>query len=426
MSGKLNLNRPADFAALTNSVTADQILQALRLHAAKWKITESSYTGGGRRGRSVMIHILESVADYQAGIPELRDIEGRRKVKIELPYVDGQTTDDLGRKGATFELEIVMYGPLYQNGLIDFMTEINRPEPGTLLHPVRGAVRCGLDEIVSVHSHDYRHCVRMQVRFVEHNFQVSKFGTRFRNKGIANALAGAVVAVQAVGTAIQAVRGAVGIVSALRSAIVNKIAAFQSLAAEFVIQAHSTFSGDASSVVPSVLPVNQGGLAQSKAAPTAGLTTKEGGYIQVGTKHPTIVAPNDPLSNLPATLLSDAARKAVAAKQLRLQADTIRAQAAEIISDINAAANGAMELHEQTLVIKRAAIAAQDVLEAGLSSSRARVILYTVPRTMSVREAAFLNGLTPNQCADVELMNPELDSVNFIPAGTVLQIPVEG
>jgi prophage DNA circulation protein len=142
--------------------------------------------------------------------PELRDIEGRRKVKIELPYVDGQTTDDLGRKGATFELEIVMYGPLYQNGLIDFMTEINRPEPGTLLHPVRGAVRCGLDEIVSVHSHDYRHCVRMQVRFVEHNFQVSKFGTRFRNKGIANALAGAVVAVQAVGTAIQAVRGAVG------------------------------------------------------------------------------------------------------------------------------------------------------------------------------------------------------------------------
>jgi hypothetical protein len=66
------------------------------------------------------------------------------------------------------------------------------------------------------------------------------------------------------------------------------------------------------------------------------------------------------------------------------------------------------------------------VLEAGLSSSRARVILYTVPRTMSVREAAFLNGLTPNQCADVELMNPELDIVNFIPAGTVLQIPVEG
>ena len=70
------------------------------------------------------------------------------------------------------------------------------------------------------------------------------------------------------------------------------------------------------------------------------------------------------------------------------------------------------------------AVACQEVLQAGIASSRARLNTYTLPRLMSVREVAFANGLTPNEGEEIEIMNPALESANYIPKGTVLKIPV--
>jgi hypothetical protein len=43
---------------------------------------------------------------------------------------------------------------------------------------------------------------------------------------------------------------------------------------------------------------------------------------------------------------------------------------------------------------------------------------------MSIRRVAFLNGLSPDQGAAILALNLGLDSVNFIPRGTVLSVPL--
>jgi hypothetical protein len=43
---------------------------------------------------------------------------------------------------------------------------------------------------------------------------------------------------------------------------------------------------------------------------------------------------------------------------------------------------------------------------------------------MSLREAAFLNGVAPNRVQELDLLNPFLLSTNFIAKGTSIKVPV--
>ncbi len=106
MSGKLNINKALDFATLTNSIASDAALQALQIDRQYWLLTEGSYKGGGKDGQRVVFHVMTSVLDYNGAVARVVDKGGRRKAKIGFPYVDGQTTDDLGRKAENFEVDI--------------------------------------------------------------------------------------------------------------------------------------------------------------------------------------------------------------------------------------------------------------------------------------------------------------------------------
>src|ERR1700690_3680051 len=70
------------------------------------------------------------------------DTGGRRVAVYEYPYIDGQKTDDLGRKGETYVFNIKFFGVNYQQQLTFFIRNVvNDPGPGILTHPTLSPIR---------------------------------------------------------------------------------------------------------------------------------------------------------------------------------------------------------------------------------------------------------------------------------------------
>lgn len=68
------------------------------------------------------------------------DAAGRDIAKFERPYVDGAETEDLGRKPREFAMQAVFYGLFYEDALNTFMSILEEPDPGELVHPIWGSI----------------------------------------------------------------------------------------------------------------------------------------------------------------------------------------------------------------------------------------------------------------------------------------------
>lgn len=426
------------------------VLSAFNKNPSDWNIQEASFKGGGTDGQVVIFHVFETNQPYSGALPRISDTIGRRKVKLAFPYTDGQTLDDIGRRGGGFELEIVFFGPSYMKGLNDLLKQLDRPQPGTLLHPVRGSITCGMENGTLEHSSEMRQAVMLRLTLSEHNFSAAKLTNISAIKSVPGALATALSALQALNQAIVAVQAAIKLVASIKNAIIQGLQNlrdfFQTLLADFNSLFNDTGSNGNGTTFPGLAPTNTGGLLQpvsaaqvqtagnnlspntTRTAGTAGTATLPGGYVLVGTRAPTVYAPTDPFANIPTSLLSPTAREALAVSQLTQRAQQMRDLASSVTQQMEAANGGlgSVQMRDIILAVTRSCIAAQTVLEAGVASSQARVITYTVPvnRVMSVREIAFANGLTPDDSQDIEIINPWLESVNYIPAGTSVKVPV--
>ena len=441
---KFDINKPIDFARMTqqNIAGLTNLFAAFQRDQTEWNIMETSYTPAksNRQPRPlpIKLHIFVSKSDYQAAIPQVRDSGGRRNQKIELLYTDGQTTEDIGRRGETFSLEVLLHGYAYRNGLVKIMDALQRPTAGTLLHPVRGEIACKFDTYELEHSYDKSNAALLRLTFIEHNFRPPGFGQTVVT--VTTKLAKALAILNAINAMIQAVLQLKTIVGSLARTVAAKIQEFAQAFRSFLVDANATFNGGSSSSIPGIVPVNAGGLAapattrgpvaspnvRASSSVTAGIggtSILPGGYVQVGTRFRTIVAVNDPLAAVPRELLSDTAREALAAQDLTKRCAILRTQVQEILVDIEDAGTS-VELAEHILTLKRAAVAAQETLEQGLQSSNTRIINYTTKRLMTVREIAFDNGISPNAAQDIELLNPWIESVNYIPKGTTLKVPL--
>jgi hypothetical protein len=430
---RLNINKPADFAALTASAVGS-VLNAFNKDTTEWNIEEASYTAGTKKSKPVKFHIFESISDYQAALSRVVDRGGRRVADLDFPYVDGKSTDDLGKKGEEFQLEVIFHGLAYRNGLIALMKALNDPVPGELIHPVRGPVRCKMRDYELVHSHEMTNAVQLNLQMTTHDFDAAGFGVEVIT--VKTKLQKAIEALAKVGAVIAAVRQAVAIISGLRASIIAKIQEFQAAITGFIVDANAIFNDGVSIDIQGALPVQQGGLVQVRSASNAGSTAQTagvggtsvlaGGYVRVGSRFTTVVTAQDPLANIPVELLGDQAKKAISVLRMTKQMDVLRQQLNEIISDMSAAAagQGCLVLHDQIMQLKQLAISAQEVLEQGIRSSNSRIINYTVPHIMSIREAAFHNGLPVDEAGQILLMNPQLQSTNYIAKDTVLLVPV--
>lgn len=405
----LNLNNAADFAVATGG-SVSGLLQTLSLAGrdpSQWDIVEASYNG-------VLIHVFQAQTDYSAALPQVNDKGGRRKVRYQFPYSDGQTTDDLGRKPETFDMDILLFGQNYSQALAKLFAEFNKPTPGTLVHPVRGNLTVVVTDYELTHTYEKRKAVEIKVTFEEHNFTIGSFLAQ-KDKSVKGLLSGALSAFQGIQNAILAVSGVTKFVSSLVHQINQALANYQSAYAALLGQMNTTFNGSASADIPSLLPVNQGGTLGT----TGSQTSSTFPTVASGT---TLIAPPgqiNSLVNIPSGLSTQVA-VAIAVKNLQNQVNALRQQVMAIVDQLKAL--DGLLFYQNIIDLKNTSITMQDILEAGIASSQAQVMNYTVPRLMSIREAAFLNGIPITRITDVILLNPDVPSYNFIPMGTILQV----
>ncbi len=405
--GGLNLNNPIDFARATNSDVQVALGTLFGNNGGRdpllWNIFEGSFNG-------IRFHVFESASEYSAGLSQIVDNGGRRKVKYAFPYRDGQTTDDLGRKAETFSMNIVLHGHNYLIGLRQLMNEFNKPTPGDLLHPVRGKMTVAIEDVQLTHGSEQRKAVALNVTFIEHNFTIGEFRSDL-DSTVKKALSNALSTFTKINNALDKIQNSVQMTNNQRAIALRLLNAYKSGVALLLKRMNSTFNGGSSADIPTLLPVNNGG-------------------VEAGGNFTTVISPSDPFAQVPvADLTGDSST--VAVPQLEKETNKLREDLDVLIDNMENASVpgdpnfiGALEFYDEILGLKETAVLMQDVLEKGISSSQSRILKYTLPRIMSIREVAYANGLSPNDGDQIESLNPGLLSMNYIEQGTVLKIPV--
>lgn len=406
MAPGLDLGSAADFATATLSDLAGigNLLNSLTgRDPSEWDIQESSYNG-------VKFHIFVSKEDWQGAVAGVTDTAGRRKAKYSFPYKDGQTTDDLGRKGEGFDFDVLIHGPKYMKGYQKLLAELDKPTPGDLIHPIRGNIRCVPLDWVTTHSSEKRMAVALRITFTEHNFSVGAF-KEFKDKSVKGALTSALEVFQDIQNLITNVQGAVQFATEIVNAVVAAAESFQAGYAALLGGMNQTFNaGGSTADIPTLLPVNNGGT----------------GAPGSGANFPTVAGPTDPYANVPAELVSQTAANALAIQQIIKDMNNLRKEIEALIALIESGAGGrgSLFLHDDIQNLKKAAVLMQDVLDKGIASSQSQIIEYRVPRIMSIREVAFANGISVDLVNEIDLLNPGLLSVNLIAKDTVVKVPI--
>lgn len=401
---RFDLSQAQDFRAATlGSVAA--ITQTLALAGrdpSKWDILEGAYNG-------VLFHVFQSKTAYQAELPRISDRGGRRKVKYKFPYKDGQTTDDLGREPESFDIEVLFHGNRYMQGFVALKAELDKPTPGTLVHPVRGNIKCVPETYEITHESQSRKALLLRVTFTEHNFTIGDLRD-FRDTSVKGALSRALDAFAFIDTAITNVLGVALFARSLQNQINQSLTAYRNQFGVTLTSLNSLFNKNSSIDIPGLLPVNDGGNSN----PNGTLSS---------TNFTVVTSPNDVISQVN---LSQTTTTALAVNKITKDVIALRQSLAAIIALIENGANGqgALEFHDDVVNLKQTAILMQDALETGIASSQAQIISYVTPRDMSLREVAFANGLEVDRVVDLDLLNPGLDSINLIFKGTTVQVPV--
>lgn len=390
-----DLNNAGDFARATMGDAASILGQFGGRNIADWDIYEGSYNG-------VLFHIFQSKSEYNAALPRISDSGGRRLTKYRVPYVDGQSVDDLGRRPEEFSCEILIHGDRYLTGLSKLIAEFNKAPSGELVHPVRGVIKVKPETWSLQHSNDSRKAVLITVQFIEVNQNLGdiRLATDPSAKG---ALSKALDAFSKIQRAIEAVQIAVRYATNLRNNIVGLLGTYKNNYALILGRSNKAFNTGSSSDIPNLVPVNEGGLLNPDGSSAGNLF---------------------PVSTLSTETTETTA---LSVQDLTKQANANRAELQTIINEMSSLGNGqgALDFYDNILELKETAILLQKVIETGAATSRAQVVDYKVPRLMTIREVAFAVGIGVQRVNEIDQLNPSLLSVNYIPADTVVRVPVQ-
>lgn len=397
---RFDLSNAADFSRVTQQSLGQVGALIDGRDPAQWDILEGSYNG-------VVFHVFRSKQEWQGALARVQDSTGRRKVKYQFPYRDGQTTDDMGRKPGSFSMEIVIHGIRYMKGLAALMREFNKPTPGVLIHPVRGQITCAVEDVQMIHSSDQRKAVALSVTFIEHNFTIGDI-RELEDNSVRSKLSQALEIFAKIDAGIRRVEQTALFVQAVKNRINELQEIFKRDNAAALTAMNVAFNGAGAASIPTLLPTNLGGNRNADG------TTNDTNFV-------TVRSVSDPFNSVP--VVSEETVQALAVLEIRKQIENLRSQAANLINELESN-GGSLEFFDDIMAIRESVVLQQDVFEAGVASSNARILDYTVPRIMSIREAAFANGIDIERVYEIELLNPELGSVNMIAPGTILKLPV--
>ncbi len=409
----IDLNKPGGLQQLVgkaSSLTGGVATVLQQLTGAignTWDIDESSY---GHDGNQILFHVFKTPTDdFDAAIGQVQDNGGHRKVPIVFPYVDGQSTDDLGRMGESFDFDILIFGPNYKNQYVDIISEFDDPRPGTLIHPIRGAITVAPESWIVTHASDKKQAVALKVRFLEHSFSVD-YSTIPIVNNVPSALTSAIDFIGKIASAITFVQFLAFIGPNTKNLVSSLLGSYGEDYSSVLGTLNQTFNSDGSVTIPGLAPVVPG---QSATLFNVATTFSD---VFTGTTTLTGSQTNQS-QELTAALATQQAIDVVKAIRISLESSLEQIEATEL-------GQGTLIFYDVLLMLKQSAIAMQNVLELGIQTSKNTVVSYVTPRDMSVREVCFANGLPPDNSYDVEVLNPDLLSLNLIVKGTVIQVPV--
>ncbi len=406
--GKFDLNKALDFARATNSF-GSSILQVFTGRGdSSWQIEEGSYQSGINPANIVIFHVFKTALDYNGALDSISDSGGRRKAKFEFPYMDGQLTEDMGRKAETFNLHIVLHGGRYQNAFNDLLTILNEPTPGTLNHPVRGKIVCAMESFEIVHEEKSRKAIAIRLTMIEHSTGALALAKR-QETSAPSKISKLAEAFKKIETAITNVQAAVFLAQSVKNLIIQNLQDLQSSFGLISGNMNATFNPGGN--IPALLPVQTGGLQDSNGNIVSNSTT-------------IAASPADPFLNLPANLVDTALQTALAIEQLSKDIGIMRTTISDQIDELSECGNGqgSLEFFDNIIGLRESANDMQSAYDAGKQSSHVRIIKYITPQVMSMREACYANGLSPDDGIQLAFLNPELESLNYIAKGTELKV----
>lgn len=400
--GRFNLNDPIDFAKVTSS-TLQGLLGAFGRDPREWDILEASYN-------DLVFHVFESDQDFNGALPQITDSGGRRKVKYLFPYKDGQALDDLGAQPESFDLEILLFGDKYKNAFIKLFAELNKPQPGVLVHPVRGRIKCAMEDFTNVHEASTRKAVLIRLKMIQSSFTVASFGTIAEDNTVKGALGRVLDAFKTIDNVITKVESTTIFVTAVKNEILDLVESYKTAFGKTSQRMNNSFNEGSSEDLPTLSPINRGGA--------IGLN---GDQFDTFTE---VVTPEEAFKDVPSEELATVGG-VIDTLEAEKEVNALREDVDEIIVAIDEGSEvGSIEFHDDIVDLKETALLMQDVLEKGVASSQVQVVEYITPRLMSIREVAFENGVSVDGVEDIEILNPDLLSVNFIEIDTTLRIPV--
>jgi prophage DNA circulation protein len=94
------------------------------------------------------------------------DIE-RAVVSHEYPYVDGASTEDMGRSGRRISMTAVFFGDDYEIQLQQLMAALDEAGPGELIHPVFGSIQAQFVRTSIPHQAEQPDQTRLTLEFLE-------------------------------------------------------------------------------------------------------------------------------------------------------------------------------------------------------------------------------------------------------------------
>ena len=401
----------------------------------KWNLSRGIYTPsiGGE-----IVFFYETTKDedktQKTAIDQIASSGGRRVVIYEYPYIDGQKTDDLGRKGETFNFNIKFWGTNHIQKLSDFIdTVVNDPGPGTLLHPtlspIRGSIPVRCQNYDIIHRYDEFNAVTIRVTFVEDN--TGEIETNFIYKTSQDSLLRrGLQTMTNVQSLITQVMFQVGALLNLPNAIINGFK--QRL--DSIIGAYSRLHGQLAATFAQFSKSTK--LAAQSANITGGIPSLTSGTVNISSTQSqyssqSILGQLPPVYQVgfdPVTLDAIAAQinNFINASQITPQQAVFACN--QIRDSISTEIKSLEEIYgndgySMTLEYRTLANVLQETVEACIASTQAQVIVYTLPSNMSLRMVAKKNNLTPDRQNDIENLNPYLPSVNFIPKGSKILVP---
>jgi hypothetical protein len=305
-----------------------------------------------------------------------------------------------------------------------------------------GKIQCVATDWEVTHQNTERLALTMRIVFQEHTYSTSlPYSTV---PGLATPIStskpttfkSAIVAamnvfqtITAVNTAIQAevsyakslINGAISLVNGIQASV---LATLQGIYLSF-----SPASTSLSPDLPGLLPVNLGG----QALPSGN---------QQSALYPLTNASNTPFSassvpSIQNTGTQSAPNSNLTPVQAEAAVNAVLVQIEQAVEYLNNSTpdvpgaipgQGALDFYSSVLTLKQIAQSLVQACIQGIASSQQLTTTFTVnPELISVSifEVAFAIGLPVNFADQIRILNPELESVNFIPGGTVLNIPIQ-